>query len=78
MSTTGVPDRTGVVPQLRRAITTVAVSHNEPPGVVLRRRIVVAITLLAGAVVLGISLTSCQHHRRMGGVSCHDGTHLSH
>lgn len=58
MSTTGGPYRTGALPELRRAITNVAVPQNEPPGVVLRRRIVVAITLLAGAVVLGISLRS--------------------
>jgi len=58
MSATGAPYRTGVLPELRRAITNVAVPHNEPPAIVLRRRIVVAITLLAGAVVLGISLRS--------------------
>lgn len=58
MSATGAPYRTGVLPELRRAVTNVAVPHNEPPGVVLRRRIVVGVTLLAGAVVLGISLRS--------------------
>jgi hypothetical protein len=47
-----------VLPELRRAITNVAVPHNEPPAVVLRRRIVVGVTLLAGAAVLGISLRS--------------------
>jgi hypothetical protein len=52
------PYHTGVLPELRRAITNVAVPHNEPPAVVLRRRIVVVVTLLAGAAVLGISLRS--------------------
>ncbi len=58
MSETSAPYRTGVLPELRRAITNVAVPHNEPPGVVLRRRIVVVVTLLVGASVLAISLRS--------------------
>jgi hypothetical protein len=39
-----------------RAITNVAVPHNESPAVVRRRRILVAITLVIGAAVLGCSL----------------------
>ena len=42
--------------EMRRAITNVAVPHNEPPVVVHRRRIVVGITLVIGAAVLGLSL----------------------
>ncbi len=42
--------------ELRRAIANVAVPQNEPPVVVLRRRVVVGITLLIGAAVLGLSL----------------------
>jgi len=42
--------------ELRRAITNVAVPHNEPPAVVRRRRIVVGVTLVIGAAVLGLSL----------------------
>ena len=56
MSQSTTPYRAGVASELRRAITNVAVPHNEPPGVVRRRRVVVAITLLIGAAVLGLSL----------------------
>ncbi|HTY33683.1 type II CAAX endopeptidase family protein [Mycobacterium sp.] len=56
MSQSTAPYRTGVFSELRRAITNVAVPHNESPGVVRRRRVIVAITLVIGAVVLGFSL----------------------
>ena len=56
MSQLTAPHRTGVFSEVRRAIANVAVPHNEPPGVVRRRRIVVAITLVIGAAVLGFSL----------------------
>jgi membrane protease YdiL (CAAX protease family) len=56
MSQSTAPYRTTVFEELRRAITNVAVPHHEPPAVILRRRIVVAITLVIGAVVLGFSL----------------------
>ena len=56
MSQLTTPYRTSVFSELRRAITNVAVPHNEPPGVVRRRRVVVAITLVIGAAVLGFSL----------------------
>lgn len=56
MSQSTAPYRTSVASELRRAITNVAVPHNEPPGVVRRRRVVVAITLVVGAAVLGFSL----------------------
>ena len=47
---------TGVFTELRHAVTNVAVPHNESPGVVRRRRVVVAITVVLGACVLGFSL----------------------
>jgi membrane protease YdiL (CAAX protease family) len=56
MSQSLTPYRATVLFELRRAITNVAVPHNEPPGVVRRRRVVVAITLVIGAAVLGFSL----------------------
>ncbi len=56
MSTPTTPYHTSVFSELRRAITNVAVPHHEPPAVVLRRRIVVGITLVVGAAVLGFSL----------------------
>ena len=56
MTQSTTPYRAGVASELRRAITNVAVAHNEPPGVVRRRRVVVAITLVIGAAVLGFSL----------------------
>jgi uncharacterized protein len=56
MSQSTTPYRTSVFSELRRAVTNVAVPHNEPPAVVRRRRVVVAITLVIGAVVLGFSL----------------------
>jgi hypothetical protein len=56
MSQSLTPYRATVFSELRRAITNVAVPHNEPPGVVRRRRVVVAITLVIGAAVLGFSL----------------------
>ena len=56
MSQVTTPYRAGFVSELRHAITNVAVPHNEPPGVVRRRRVVVAITLVIGAAVLGFSL----------------------
>jgi uncharacterized protein len=52
------PHHASVREEFRRAITNVAVPHHEPPGVVRRRRIVVGITLVLGAVVLGVSLRS--------------------
>lgn len=59
MSQSLTPYRATVFSELRRAITNVAVPHNEPPGVVRRRRVIVAITLVIGAAVLGFSL---RHH----------------
>jgi hypothetical protein len=56
MSQSLTPYRATVLSELRRAITNIAVPHNEPPGVVRRRRVVVAITLVIGAAVLGFSL----------------------
>ena len=42
--------------EIRRGIVNVAVPHNEPPGVVRRRRIVVAIVLVLGVAALGMAL----------------------
>jgi hypothetical protein len=56
MSQSLTPYRATVFSELRRAITNVAVPHNEPPGVVRRRRVIVVITLVIGAAVLGFSL----------------------
>lgn len=42
---------------IRRAITNVAVPHHEAPPVVLRRRIVVGVVLVIGAVVMGLSMS---------------------
>lgn len=56
MSQSSTPYRTSVLFELRRAVTNVAVPHNEPPAVVRRRRIVVGVTVVIGAVVLGFSL----------------------
>lgn len=53
---TSSPYQTGVFTELRRALTNVAVPHNESPAIVRRRRIVVTITLVIGAAVLGYSL----------------------
>jgi membrane protease YdiL (CAAX protease family) len=56
MTQSTAPYRASVASELRRAITNVAVPPNEPPGVVRRRRVVVAVTLVIGAAVLGFSL----------------------
>jgi uncharacterized protein len=56
MTRTETPYRTSVAAEVRRAITNVAVPHHESPGVVRRRRVVVAVTLVIGAVLLGFSL----------------------
>jgi len=46
----------GVVQEIKEIITNVAVPYHEPPAVILRRRIVVAVTLVIGAVTLGFTL----------------------
>lgn len=48
--------RLSLLAEIKKIITNVAVPYHEPPAVVLRRRIVVAIFLVIGAVVLGFSL----------------------
>jgi membrane protease YdiL (CAAX protease family) len=50
------PYHTSVFSELRRAVTNIAVPHHESPSLVRRRRVVVAITLVIGAAVLGFSL----------------------
>jgi membrane protease YdiL (CAAX protease family) len=50
------PYRASVPSELRRAVTNVAVPHHESPAALRRRRIVVAVTLVIGAAVLGFSL----------------------
>lgn len=56
MSQSTSPYHSSVFNELRSAITNVAVPHNESPTVVRRRRVIVAITLVVGAAVLGYSL----------------------
>ncbi|MEE6137405.1 type II CAAX endopeptidase family protein [Mycobacterium sp. 050128] len=56
MSQATSPYRTSVFSELRRTVTNVAVPHHEPPSMVRRRRVVVALTLVIGAGVLGVSL----------------------
>jgi CAAX protease family protein len=56
MSQSAAPYDTGALSELRRAVTNVAVPQHEPPLVKRRRRIVVAVTLVIGAAVLGFSL----------------------
>jgi membrane protease YdiL (CAAX protease family) len=56
MSQSTARSNTGALPELWRALTNVAVSHNEPPSVVRRRRVIVTVTLIIGAAVLGFSL----------------------
>jgi uncharacterized protein len=46
-----------LVRELAEILTTVAVPHNEPPSLIRRRRIIVALVLVAGAALLGYSLT---------------------
>ncbi|MFV0495589.1 CPBP family intramembrane glutamic endopeptidase [Mycobacterium sp.] len=58
MSQSGAGQRTGTLAEIRHAITNVAVPHHEAPAVVRRRRVIVAITLVAGAVLLGFTLRS--------------------
>ncbi len=50
------PYHTSVFSELWRAVTNIAVPHHESLSVVRRRRVVVAITLVIGAAVLGFSL----------------------
>ena len=51
-----VSSQPSALEEIRRGIVNVAVPHNEPPGVVRRRRIVVAIVLVLGAAALGMAL----------------------
>jgi uncharacterized protein len=53
---TDVSPQPSALEEIRRGIVNVAVPHNEPPGVVLRRRIVVAVVLVLGAAALGMAL----------------------
>jgi membrane protease YdiL (CAAX protease family) len=56
MSQTTTSHHTSVREELRRAIVNVAVPQHEPPGLVRRRRVVVAITVVVGAVVMGFTM----------------------
>lgn len=51
------PYRASVRAEIRRAIMNVAVPYHEPPSVVRRRRILVGLVLVIGAVLLGFSMT---------------------
>jgi membrane protease YdiL (CAAX protease family) len=50
--------KTSALDEIRRGIVNVAVPQNEPPSVVRRRRIVVAIVLVLGALALSFALRS--------------------
>jgi membrane protease YdiL (CAAX protease family) len=50
--------RLGFLQEIGRVVTSVPVPYHEPPVVVLRRRIVVGVFLVVGAVVLGFSLNT--------------------
>jgi membrane protease YdiL (CAAX protease family) len=52
------PPVLSAVEEIRRGVVNVAVPHNEPPSVVLRRRIIVAIVLVLGASALSFALRS--------------------
>ena len=49
--------RTGRLSEFTDILTTVAVPHHEGPAVIVRRRIIVAVVTVIGAVLLGYSLT---------------------
>jgi uncharacterized protein len=51
-------NRMTVLGEIRSAATKVAAAHQEWPSVVFRRRVIVGVALLAGAVLLGFSLRS--------------------
>jgi uncharacterized protein len=51
-----VTSQPSALEEIRRGIVNVAVPHNEPPGVIRRRRIIVAIVLVLGAAALGMAL----------------------
>jgi len=56
MTQAGVTSR-GVLDEIRAAATNVAVPYQEWPSVVRRRRVVVGVVLVVGAVLLGYSLS---------------------
>lgn len=49
-------ERSGFLKEARRIVTGVAEPHNEGPGTILRRRILVAVFVVIGFVLLGYSL----------------------
>jgi uncharacterized protein len=51
-----VTSQPSTLEEIRRGIVNVAVPHNEPPGVIRRRRITVAIVLVLAAAALGMAL----------------------
>src|SRR6202035_2257570 len=53
---TDVSSQPSALEEIRRGIVNVAVPQNEPPRVVRRRRIVVAIVLVLGVASLGLAL----------------------
>ncbi len=53
---TDVSSQPSALEEIRRGIVNVAVSHNEPPGTVRRRRVVVAVVLVLGVASLGLAL----------------------
>ncbi len=50
-------NRSGLIPEFRDILATVAPPHNEPPALIRRRRVIVAAVLVVGASLLGYSLS---------------------
>ena len=58
MTEPNTTQRASFLQAIRQVVTSVPVPYHEPPTVVRRRRIVVAVFLVLGAVVLGFSLNT--------------------
>ncbi|MBO0880897.1 MAG: CPBP family intramembrane metalloprotease [Mycobacterium sp.] len=56
MTEVSTRQRTRTLDEIRRAVVNVAVPHHEPPAIVRGRRVVVAIVLVIGGVLLGVSM----------------------
>lgn len=56
MTETTDPTHPGFVQEVRENLTRVAIPHHEPPLVIMRRRVAVAVVVVLGAVLLGYSL----------------------
>lgn len=56
LSNSGVEQRASVLADIRHALTNIAVPHHESPSVVLRRRVVVGMVLVVGAVLMSAAM----------------------